>query len=282
MSEIAKSIGPHFWPGLTTIIAIAGIFVTVYLTRQDSIWLLLIFWLVLLPVAILLCIVLREQAVKTPTNRRYFYSMALIIGLICFLLGLSPIAFGDIKITLIAPPTPTSTLIPTVTQSTPTPTSTATQGDLLETWAYRTRMWESPALIYPEVELKVESQPDAHPSYVFEYQFQSTTSATYGAFNFELFQTPDLSAYNDVQIKFRFSDERTTCYIGLADIERNDGKISLGKPGTEYWTTVKFPLDRTFPGVNLHAITQVYILADDPGDGSVHQCIINEIRFIKP
>ncbi|HKP52080.1 MAG TPA: hypothetical protein VJ183_05455 [Chloroflexia bacterium] len=282
MPEISKFLGTPSWQGLGAIFTLAGIFVAFYLTTRDIIWLFLILWVVLFIAAMLLCIMLRERVKNNQPSRLYFYSVCISIGLICFLLGLSLIAFGDLRNTLISSATSTPTVIPTVTQSTSTPTSTATQGDLLETWAYRTRMWESPALIYPDVEISVESEPDTHPSYVFAYQFQSTTNARYAGFKFELYRTPDLSAYNSVQIKFRYSDDRTNCDFGLADNEGHYAKKSLGKVGTDYWTTSTFPLDIIFSGVNRRALTEVYVSTDKFGDGLVHKCIINEIRFFKP
>lgn len=285
MRQIGEIFANPIWQGLGAVFTLTSIFVTFYIATGDSIWLLLILWGFLSITAILLCIMLREQVRNHRSTDLYFYFMCMIIGLICCLLGLSLGAVGDFRATQIPPLAPSSTLTPTlmstVTQATSTPTSTATQGDLLETWAYRTRMWLPPALMFPDVELKVESQPDSRPSYVFAYQFQDTNSATYSGFTFDLFQTPDLSAYKSVQIKFRFSDDRTNCFVGLTDNENHSFTKALGIVGTDYWTTVMFPLDVTFPGVNRHAITQVYVSASDPGDGLVHSCTINEIRFFK-
>lgn len=294
MPQFGNILRDPIWQAIGAIFTLAGIFVGVFLATRDIIWLFSILWVGLLFAAIILCIVLRAQVSNhQPTSLR-FYSMCFGICLICVLFGLSLIGFGDLRIIFIPAPTstPTSmltstpthtpTATPTVTQSTPTPTSIATQGDLLETWAYRTRLWEGPALTYPNVELSVVSQPDTHPSYEFAYQFPSTTTATYAAFNFELFQTPDLSAYESVQIKYRLSDDKTSCYIGFADNEGHDSKKTLPGVRMNDWFTTTFLLDDTFPEVNRHAVTQVIVFADNPGDGSVHKCIINEIRFLKP
>lgn len=257
MQQIANVFRDPVWQGLGAIFALAGIFVAFYLGTGNIIWLLSILWAVLILMAVLLSILLRERLRKQRPADLHFYSLCVSLSLVGCLLGLSLIAFGDLRTTPIS------------------------QGDLLETWEYSTYMWEAPALTFPDVELSVESQPSTPRSYVLRYQFQSTTSATYTGANFKFRRPPDLSTYKSIQITYRLSDDRANCSVGLADEGNQPVYKLLGTIGVDNWTTASFPLDTTFPGVNRHAITNLVIYAGNPGDGMIHSCTIYEIRFLK-